>query len=58
MPSGKSPEAQRHFDAFPPSAVKGILWWIKSAKREPTRRKRIAETVKLAKKNQRANPGA
>ena len=53
----KSSQAKRHFDAFPPSAVKGILWWIKSAKRDATRQKRIAETVKLAKNNVRANQG-
>ena len=29
--------AKRHFDAFPPSARKGILTWIADAKREETR---------------------
>ena len=50
-----NPQAKRHFDAFPPSAIKGILWWIKSARRAETRRRRIDETVRLAAKNQRAN---
>lgn len=46
--------AQRHFDAFPPSAKKMILYWIKSAKRPETRQRRIAETVRLAAENIRA----
>ena len=46
--------AQRYFDAFPPSAKKMILYWIKSAKRPETRRRRIAETVRLAAENTRA----
>jgi uncharacterized protein YdeI (YjbR/CyaY-like superfamily) len=47
--------AARHFQAFSNSSKKGILWWIKSAKRLATRRKRIAETVELAEHNVRAN---
>jgi uncharacterized protein YdeI (YjbR/CyaY-like superfamily) len=47
--------AQRHFEAFPPSAKKGILQWIQSAKQAATREKRIAETVALAAQNLRAN---
>lgn len=47
--------AKRHFDAFPPSARKGILTWIADAKREETRARRIAETVRLAARNERAN---
>jgi uncharacterized protein YdeI (YjbR/CyaY-like superfamily) len=46
--------ASRHFDAFPPSARKMILYWIKSAKRVETRQRRIAETVRLAAINVRA----
>lgn len=46
--------AQRHFDAFPPSAKKMILYWVKSAKRPETRQRRIAETVRLAAENVRA----
>ena len=51
----KNKRAKRYFDAFPPSAVKGILWWIKSAKRDATRARRIQETVRLAAMNVRAN---
>jgi uncharacterized protein YdeI (YjbR/CyaY-like superfamily) len=45
--------AAGHFAAFSPSSKKGILWWIKSAKRAETRRKRIAETVLYAEANLR-----
>lgn len=46
--------ARRNFDAFPGSARKIILLWIKTAKRAETRAKRIAETVRLAVKNIKA----
>ena len=49
------PDARRHFDAFSDSSKKAILWWIKSAKRAPTREKRIHETAELAGQNIRAN---
>lgn len=47
--------AARHFQAFGDASQKNILWWIKSAKRPETRRRRIAETVLLAQHNLRAN---
>jgi uncharacterized protein YdeI (YjbR/CyaY-like superfamily) len=50
-----NPDAQKHFAAFSDSAKKGILWWIKSAKRAATREKRINETVRLAAQNIKAN---
>ncbi len=40
--------AARHFGAFPRSAVRGILEWIKTARQPQTRARRIAETVRLA----------
>ena len=46
--------ARRHFDAFNASARKVILLWIKTAKREDTRAKRISETVRLAARNVKA----
>jgi uncharacterized protein YdeI (YjbR/CyaY-like superfamily) len=49
------PVAAWHFDAFPPSSKKMILYWIASAKRPQTRAGRIEETVRLAAKNVRAN---
>ena len=49
-----NPKARRNFDAFPKSARKVILLWIKTAKRDTTRRQRISETVRLAAINVRA----
>lgn len=51
----RNKRAKQHFDAFPPSAKKTILWWIESAKREETRQRRTSETVRLAAQNIRAN---
>jgi uncharacterized protein YdeI (YjbR/CyaY-like superfamily) len=51
----KNKTAHKHFSAFPPSSRRVILEWILNAKRPETRVKRIAETVKLAAKNIRAN---
>jgi uncharacterized protein YdeI (YjbR/CyaY-like superfamily) len=47
-------EAKRNFEAFSTSSKKIILFWIASAKREETRRKRIEETVRLAAQNIKA----
>lgn len=47
--------AKANFQAFPPSAQRGILEWILNAKREVTREKRIEETAELAQENRRAN---
>lgn len=49
------PQARAYFEAFPPSARRGILEWIFTAKQPETRAKRIAETVRLAAQNERAN---
>lgn len=49
------PQARVYFEAFPPSARRGILEWIFTAKRPETRAQRIAETVRLAAQNERAN---
>jgi uncharacterized protein YdeI (YjbR/CyaY-like superfamily) len=51
----ENPTAQQHFDAFPPSSKKNILWWIESAKKPETRAKRVEETVSMAAENLRAN---
>ncbi len=50
-----SPDARRHWDAFPPSTRRGILEWILSAKRPETRARRIADTAEAAAENVRAN---
>ena len=47
--------AERHFYACSDSPKKNIPWWIKSAKHPATRHKRIAETVRLAQHDVRAN---
>ena len=51
----KVPEANKYFNLFPKSSKKNILEWIHNAKQIETRKKRIEETVRLAKDNIRAN---
>ena len=48
-------EARYYYDRFPDSSKRGILEWIKNAKQDSTRKKRIAETVSKAAKNIKAN---
>jgi HipA-like protein len=50
------PDAAAHFTAFPQSVRRGILEWIKRARRPDTRARRITETARLAAQNRRANP--
>ena len=50
-----NPKAFDNWNAFPDSTKRGILEWIFNAKRVPTRKKRIDETVRLAALNKRAN---
>ncbi len=50
-----TPSARANWDAFPPSARRGILEWIVQAKWPATRARRIAETARLAAQNIRAN---
>lgn len=47
----ENPAAAKYFEGFSPSAKKGILQWIKMAKRERTRQQRIEKTVTLAAQN-------
>lgn len=49
------PAARRYWDEFPRSTRRGILEWILNAKKAHTRQKRIAETVRLAAEDIRAN---
>jgi uncharacterized protein YdeI (YjbR/CyaY-like superfamily) len=51
----KNEIAMKNFAAFPPSAKRGILEWIKNAKRPETRAKRIQDTVTKAAINVKAN---
>lgn len=48
------PAARRHWDEFPPSARKGMLWWVKSAVRDATRDRRIDRIVADAGRGRRA----
>ena len=49
------PQALSNYEAFPDFAKRDILRWIKIAKREETRAKRIAETAVKAARNERAS---
>ncbi|PJJ53269.1 YdeI/OmpD-associated family protein [Hymenobacter chitinivorans] len=49
------PTAERHFQAFSPSARKMLLNWVLAAKRPETRAQRVAEVVRMAALNKRAN---
>jgi uncharacterized protein YdeI (YjbR/CyaY-like superfamily) len=48
-------QAKTNWQAFPPSAKRGILEWILNAKTTTTKNKRILETASLAHNNIRAN---
>ena len=50
-----TPDARRLFERFPDSSRRGILEWIKSAKRPATRQKRVRETAEKAARNLKAN---
>lgn len=50
-----NPQARANFDLFSRSSRRGILEWIKHAKRPETRVKRITETVELAARDVKAN---
>ncbi|MEL6659132.1 MAG: YdeI/OmpD-associated family protein [Bacteroidota bacterium] len=49
----KLPPARECFDAFPPSVQRFTLRWIKLAKTDKTRTKRIEKTARLAQINER-----
>ena len=40
-------EARKNFENLTPTSKKQFLWWIESAKKEETRKKRIVMTVDL-----------
>lgn len=50
-----APFAAAYFDAFPRSSKRLILEWITSARTPETRAQRVAETARLAAKNERAH---
>ena len=45
--------AQRNFQAAPPSQKRMFINWVTSAKRDETRRKRIAQAVEMLQANQK-----
>lgn len=47
------PGARDHFDAYSPSARKGVLGWIALAKRPETRALRIARVADVASRGDR-----
>lgn len=49
-----NPAARSAWDGFPPSARKGMLWWVISAARDETRERRIATIVDKATRGERA----
>lgn len=49
------PKASYYYQRFPDSSKRGILEWIKNAKRPETRAKRIRETAEKAAVNLKAN---
>ncbi|MEV6279861.1 YdeI/OmpD-associated family protein [Nocardia sp. NPDC051832] len=50
----RDPRARAHWDGFPPSARKQMLWWIVSAAREATRADRVTHVVAEAREGRRA----
>ena len=48
-------KAEYYFNRFPNSSKRGILEWIKIAKKDETRKKRVEETAIKASKNRKAN---
>ena len=49
----KNAKARKKYEDLPPSRKKQFLWWIKSAKRDETKEKRIKETIRLLVENKR-----
>lgn len=45
------PQAAKNFRNFNKSYVKGVLWWLESAKREENRQKRLKQVIESAEKN-------
>ncbi|MEO8638333.1 MAG: YdeI/OmpD-associated family protein [Chloroflexota bacterium] len=48
-------EARRHWDAFPRSPRRALIWWVMSAKRPETRQRRVTTIVEEASQGRRAN---
>jgi uncharacterized protein YdeI (YjbR/CyaY-like superfamily) len=50
-----NPEARHHWDAFPRSPRRALIWWVMSAKRPETRQRRVTTIVEEASQGRRAN---
>jgi uncharacterized protein YdeI (YjbR/CyaY-like superfamily) len=50
----RNPTARAHWNEFPPSARKQMLWWVVSAAQQPTRARRVAAIVEKAAHGERA----
>ena len=48
--------ARRHWEAFPRSPRRALIWWVMSAKRPETRERRVSHIVAEAAEGRRANP--
>jgi len=49
-----NPTARQYYEEFPRSVKRGILEWLNNAKRPETRQTRIAQIVRMAAQNKRA----
>jgi uncharacterized protein YdeI (YjbR/CyaY-like superfamily) len=47
------PQARANFERFPRSARIGYVWWVVSAKRPETRRRRVAAVVRRSRENRK-----
>jgi uncharacterized protein YdeI (YjbR/CyaY-like superfamily) len=52
---GKNAKARATFDAFPPGQQREYVDWINEAKREETRRKRLAQAIEWMAEGKRRN---
>ena len=50
-----NPAARHHWDAFPRSPRRELIWWVMSAKRPETRERRVTTIVEEASQGRRAN---
>jgi uncharacterized protein YdeI (YjbR/CyaY-like superfamily) len=51
-----NPRAWEYFRSQPPSYRKTITWWVMSAKREDTRRRRLAKLIQHSEEGRRLGP--
>lgn len=51
---GANPAARAHWNDFPPSARKAMLWWVVSAAKQQTRARRVEAIVERAAHGERA----